>query len=168
MNIAANLPYVQSQTSKQANNGMKKKEYEHHHQSINHSINQRQNQEPEVDSEAGEPLFLHTVTGASTRCTLLSSTRISRARKHRALTSPSRRYSHRFSRSICSSREEFPQLACVRLVAVMLVVHCDGAVWRKGCWGESSFGITAATCCSTRTLMATISFRISNCFKRIK
>ena len=47
-----------------------------------------------------------TVTGASTRWTLLSSTRISLARRHRAFTSPSRRYSHRLSRSICSSREE--------------------------------------------------------------
>jgi hypothetical protein len=47
-----------------------------------------------------------TVTGASTLWTLLSSTRISLARRHSALTSPSRRYSHRLSRSICSSREE--------------------------------------------------------------
>ena len=52
------------------------------------------------------PHFQLTVTGASTRWTLLSSTRISLARRHRAFTSPSRRYSHRLSRSICSSREE--------------------------------------------------------------
>ena len=41
-----------------------------------------------------------TVTGASTRCTLLSSTSISRAFAHRALTSASLMYSHRRSCSI--------------------------------------------------------------------
>ena len=46
-----------------------------------------------------------TVTGASTRCTFPSSTKISRARKQSALTSFSRRYSHRFNRSICESSE---------------------------------------------------------------
>jgi len=46
-----------------------------------------------------------TVTGASTRCTFPSSTNISLARKHNALTSFSRRYSHRFSRSIWESSE---------------------------------------------------------------
>jgi len=51
-----------------------------------------------------------TVTGEFTRCTLLSSTRISRAFKHKAWTSSSRRYSHRVRRSICSSRHAFPPL----------------------------------------------------------
>ena len=59
-----------------------------------------------------------TVTGASTRWTLLSSTRISLARRHRAFTSPSRRYSHRLSRSICSSREELHTAAAAGGAAV--------------------------------------------------
>ena len=67
-----------------------------------------------------------TVTGASTLCTLLSSTNISRARKHNALTSPSRKYSHRFNRSICSSRQLFPPL--VNDDAVMLVVS-GSVIW---------------------------------------
>ena len=46
-----------------------------------------------------------TVTGASTRWTFPSSTKISRARKHKAFTSFSRKYSHRFNRSICESSE---------------------------------------------------------------
>ena len=45
-----------------------------------------------------------TVTGASTRCTLLSSTRISRALAQSDFTSDSLRYSHRRSCSICRSR----------------------------------------------------------------
>jgi hypothetical protein len=72
-----------------------------------------------------------TVTGASTRCTLLSSTSISRARKQSALTSPSRKYSHRFNRSICSSRQLLP-LAAVNDDAVILVVHWCGAVVSTG------------------------------------
>lgn len=49
-----------------------------------------------------------TVTGASTRCTLLSSTRISMALRQSALTSASVRGSHRFSCSICRSRSDAP------------------------------------------------------------
>ena len=49
-----------------------------------------------------------TVTGASTRCTLDSSTSSSRALAHSALTSLSFRYSHRFSASICRSRSDTP------------------------------------------------------------
>ena len=52
------------------------------------------------------PYYQLTVTGASTLWTLLSSTRISLALRQRALTSPSLRYSHLRSRSICSSRLE--------------------------------------------------------------
>jgi hypothetical protein len=48
------------------------------------------------------------VTGASTRCTLLSSTRISMALRQSALTSASVSGSHRFSCSICRSRSEYP------------------------------------------------------------
>lgn len=62
-----------------------------------------------------------TVTGASTLCTLLSSTNISLARRHRAFTSPSRRYSHRLRRSICSSKQLFPPL--VSDDAAMFVVN---------------------------------------------
>ena len=47
-----------------------------------------------------------TVTGASTRCTFPSFTSISLARRYIAFTSFSRRYSHRFSRSIWESNEE--------------------------------------------------------------
>ena len=64
------------------------------------------------------PALSLTVTGASTRWTLLSSTRISLARRHRAFTSPSRRYSHRLSRSICSSREELHTAAAAGGAAV--------------------------------------------------
>ena len=46
----------------------------------------------------------HTVTGASTRCTLLSSTRISRAFEQSAFTSASLMYSQRLSRSMQLSR----------------------------------------------------------------
>jgi hypothetical protein len=67
-----------------------------------------------------------TVTGASTLCTLLSSTRISRARRQRAFTSPSRRYSHLLRRSICSSKQLLPPL--VREEAVRFVVK-----GRAGC-----------------------------------
>ena len=66
-----------------------------------------------------------TVTGASTRWTLLSSTRISLARRHRAFTSPSRRYSHRLSRSICSSREE------LHTAAVVAATGAAGADWAE-------------------------------------
>ena len=69
-----------------------------------------------------------TVTGASTLWTLLSSTRISLALKHRALTSPSRRYSHRLSRSICSSREELhiaPPPAPVAGVMAAVAPECS-------------------------------------------
>lgn len=45
-----------------------------------------------------------TVTGESTRCTLLSSMSISRALAHSAFTSCSGMISHRFSCSICRSR----------------------------------------------------------------
>lgn len=45
-----------------------------------------------------------TVTGADTCCTLLSSTKTSRARWHRTLTSDSEIGSHRFSCSIHLSR----------------------------------------------------------------
>ena len=65
--------------------------------------------------------FIHTVTGASTRCTFDSSTRISRALRHKALTSPSLKYSHRLRRSICSSKHEFPPL--VNDEAVIFVVR---------------------------------------------
>jgi len=68
-----------------------------------------------------DPFSLHTVTGASTRCTLDSSTRISRALKQRALTSPSLKYSHLLSRSICSSKHELPPL--VNDEAVIFVVR---------------------------------------------
>jgi hypothetical protein len=68
--------------------------------------------------------MVRTVTGASTRWTLDSSTSISRARRQSALTSPSRRYSQRLSRSICSSKQELPD-AVVRELAVMLVVQDD-------------------------------------------
>ena len=71
------------------------------------------------------PHFPLTVTGASTRWTLLSSTRISRARRHRAFTSPSRRYSHRLSRSICSSREE------LHTAAVVAATGAAGADWAE-------------------------------------
>lgn len=47
-----------------------------------------------------------TVTGASTRCTLLSSTSTSRALEHRTLTSFSFSGSHRFSCSIQRSRSD--------------------------------------------------------------
>jgi hypothetical protein len=46
------------------------------------------------------------VTGASTRCTLLSSTRISIALRQRAFTSDSLSGSQRFSCSICRSRSD--------------------------------------------------------------
>ena len=65
--------------------------------------------------------LIHTVTGASTRCTFDSSTRISRALRHKALTSPSLKYSHRLRRSICSSKHEFPPL--VNDEAVIFVVR---------------------------------------------
>ena len=47
-----------------------------------------------------------TVTGASTRCTLLSSTRISMALRHNAFTSPSFKASHRRSCSIWRSKSD--------------------------------------------------------------
>jgi len=80
---------------------------------------------------------VHTVTGASTRCTFDSSTRISRALRHKALTSPSRKYSHLLSRSICSSKQLFPPL--VNDVAVMLVV--SGSMAAEG---ESAAGFAGA------------------------
>ena len=45
-----------------------------------------------------------TVTGESTLCTLLSSTRISRALAHKALTSDSLMISHLLNWSICRSK----------------------------------------------------------------
>ncbi len=72
-----------------------------------------------------------TVTGASTLWTLLSSTRISLALKHRALTSPSRRYSHRLSRSICSSREELHIAPPPPAVAGAM------AAVAPGCWADA-------------------------------
>ena len=50
------------------------------------------------------------MTGASTRCTLLSSTRISLALAQSALTSASLMYSHRRSCSICRSRSDAPAM----------------------------------------------------------
>lgn len=50
--------------------------------------------------------MLLTVTGASTLWTLLSSTRISMALRHRAFTSDSLSGSHFFSCSICLSRSD--------------------------------------------------------------
>ena len=69
-----------------------------------------------------------TVTGASTRCTLPSSTNISRARRHNALTSFSRRYSHLLRRSICESSDDIDDvvlhimLEVVVLLAVLVAV----------------------------------------------
>ena len=78
-----------------------------------------------------------TVTGASTRCTLLSSTRISRALAHRALTSASLMYSHRRSCSIWRSRSEVPAMA-VRPVGQGEEAHAlrEGRPWRvrRVCW----------------------------------
>ena len=60
--------------------------------------------------------------GASTLCTLPSSTKISRARKHSALTSFSRKYSHLLRRSICESNEDDDAVVAVLLkVAGMFV-----------------------------------------------
>jgi hypothetical protein len=62
------------------------------------------------------------VIGASTLCTLPSSTKISRARKHSALTSFSRKYSHLLRRSICESNEDDDAVVAVLLkVAGMFV-----------------------------------------------
>jgi len=55
------------------------------------------------------------VIGASTLCTLPSSTKISRARKHSALTSFSRKYSHLLRRSICESNEDDDAVVAVLL-----------------------------------------------------
>lgn len=63
----------------------------------------------------------HTVTGASTLCTFPSSTNISRARKHNAFTSFSRKYSHRFNRSICESNEEDDTPLLMLVLFVMLL-----------------------------------------------
>lgn len=71
------------------------------------------------------PCQKRTVTGASTRCTLLSSTKISLARRHSALTSPSLRYSQRLRRSICSSKQLLPPF--VRVEAAMFVVNIGNA-----------------------------------------
>jgi hypothetical protein len=60
----------------------------------------------EMSREGGRTA--RTVTGASTRCTLLSSMRISMALRHSALTSASVSGSHRFSCSICRSRSDAP------------------------------------------------------------
>jgi len=72
-----------------------------------------------------ENINIRTVTGASTRCTLLSSTNISLARRHKALTSPSRRYSHRLSRSICSS-------SSLLLLPLLFEILMEGAVEEDG------------------------------------
>lgn len=98
-------------------------------------------------------VLLLTVTGASTRCTLLSSTRISLARRHRALTSPSLKYSHRLRRSICSSKHEFPPL--VNEDAVMLVVRGGKAGGPLGTLLVLS-GITAAISAGFLTMAALI------------
>ena len=63
-----------------------------------------------------------TVTGASTRWTLLSSIKISRAVEHSCLTSASVRYSHRFSlrhhrRTGRQARESQPHRVCARACA---------------------------------------------------
>jgi len=64
------------------------------------------------------------VIGASTLCTLPSSTKISRARKHSALTSFSRKYSHLLRRSICESNEDDDAVAILLLkVAGVFVVE---------------------------------------------
>ena len=68
------------------------------------------------------PLLLPlTVTGASTRWTLLSSTNISRARRHSALTSLSCKYSHRRSRSICESNDDDGDELLELLLLLLLV-----------------------------------------------
>ena len=92
-----------------------------------------------------------TVTGASTRCTLLSSTRISRALKHKALTSPSLKYSHRLRRSICSSKQEFP--AAVNDDAAIFVVRLLAAA---GAAAGCIAGIVVAAPASVGFLVAII------------
>jgi hypothetical protein len=67
------------------------------------------------------PLLPLTVTGASTRWTLLSSTNISRARRHNALTSLSCKYSHRRSRSICESNDDDGDELLELLLSLLLV-----------------------------------------------
>jgi len=73
------------------------------------------------------PLLLPlTVTGASTRWTLLSSTNISRARRHSALTSLSCKYSHRRSRSICESNDDDgDELLELLLLLLLLLVAVE-------------------------------------------
>ncbi len=55
-----------------------------------------------------------TVTGESTLCTLLSSTRISRALAHKAFTSLSLMTSHLLNCSICRSRSLVSDIICNR------------------------------------------------------
>ena len=68
------------------------------------------------------PLLPLTVTGASTRWTLLSSTNISRARRHNALTSLSCKYSHRRSRSICESNDDDGDELLELLILLLLLL----------------------------------------------
>jgi hypothetical protein len=83
--------------------------------------------------QLGATAITLTVTGASTRCTLDSSTKISRAFAHKAFTSDSFRNSQRFSWSICRSKSEFD-----------MVVWGDGKGSTENCWAAVSLHVLSS------------------------